>query len=173
CEALGLWTDDLAAEIGKGGGLAIVIQNDLAAHDPALARLLEKYARVLYLATNEDATSRLAGIVHPVTPHSEFDGSFTNFEGRVQLFRRSVTPRGDALTVMELLRRIAARLGVEFGWVNRNAIWAEMARAVPEFEGMSPSAIGDSGMLLASLRPRAAGTAGSAGESEPQAAERG
>jgi predicted molibdopterin-dependent oxidoreductase YjgC len=76
----------------------------------------------------------------------------------VQRFRKAAAPSGDALPVTELLRRIAEGLGGQYGWVNLNQIWSEMAGSVPEFEGMSPSAIGDDGMPIRSIRaPRVAG----------------
>ena len=59
---------------------------------------------------------------------------------------------GDAIPVMELLTRIAKGLGHEFGWVNLNQIWKEMAEAVPEFSGINPSTVGDQGIMIRSLR---------------------
>jgi NADH-quinone oxidoreductase subunit G len=159
CEILGLWTDDPRAELARGGKVAVLVQNRLVERDPAVAGLLGKFETVIVLATNLGATTAAAKIVHPITPHSECDGTFTNFEGRVQRFRKAMTPHGDALTVMELCRRIAAGLGKDFGWVNLNQIWKEMSAAVPEFEGMSPQALGDHGM-----NARSAGATGSAVE---------
>jgi NADH-quinone oxidoreductase subunit G len=160
CEILGLWTDDVRGELARGGKIAIVVQNDLVECDSSLAGLLGKFETVIVLATNLGATTAAAGIVHPVAPHSECDGTFTNFEGRVQRFRKAMTPRGDALAVMELCRRIAGGLGKEFGWVNLNQIWKEMAVSVPEFGGMSPQTIGDHGGIAGSAMAGPAGTKG-------------
>jgi NADH-quinone oxidoreductase subunit G len=158
CEILGLWTADPRAELAKGGSVAIVVQNDLVECDQTVAGLLDTFATVIVLATNVGATTAAAKIVLPVTPHSETDGTFTNFEGRVQRFRKAMTPHGDALAVMELCKRIAAGLGKEFGWVNLNQIWKEMAAEISEFAGMSPQTLGDQGMGA-----RSAGSAGTAG----------
>ncbi len=153
CEVLGLWSDDLTDELARGGKLVILVQNDLLDHAPELAPRLAGFETVVALATNHCKTTAAASIVLPVTPHSECDGTFTNFQGRVQRFRRAMTPRGDAMNVAETLRRVAAAMGREFGWVNLNEIWREMAAEVEELSGMSPEAIGDQGMLLRSLRP--------------------
>lgn len=147
CDIMGLWKDDLRAAIGFGGKLLIVIQNDIADHDPAATEILSRYDAVICFATNLGRTTLGATIVHPVTPHSECDGTFTNFAGRVQRFRRGTPARGDALTVAELCARIAAAMGrSDFGWVNLNQIWKEMAETIPAFSGISPEAIGDSGI---------------------------
>ncbi len=152
CEILGLPTGDPRSVLRGGGKVAILIQNDLLRHDPAAAELLRGFGTVIALATNLGPTTAAAGIVHPIAPHSESDGTFTTFEGRVQRFRKAMAPRGDALPVAELLQRIAAGLGAPFGWVNLNQIWKEMSETVPEFAGMSPAEIGDGGMPIRSLR---------------------
>jgi NADH-quinone oxidoreductase subunit G len=158
CEILGLWTDDVRSELSRGGATLVIVQNDLVDHDPGATELLARFETVICFATNLNETSARARLVHPVAPHSESDGTFTNFQGRVQRFRKGVTPHGDALSVMELWKRIASQLGVEFGWVSVNHVWKEMAETVPDFEGMSPSAIGDSGMLLKRSRGSAPAT---------------
>jgi predicted molibdopterin-dependent oxidoreductase YjgC len=139
----------------KGGRLLILIQNDILDHGPpGTADLLGKHETVVAFATNLTRTTERAAIVHPVTPHSESGGTFTNFQGRVQRFRKASPAKGDALTVMELLRRIAAGLGKDFGWTNLNHVWKDMSASVPDFAGMSPMTIGDLGMPIASARAR-------------------
>ncbi|MBD3163011.1 MAG: 2Fe-2S iron-sulfur cluster binding domain-containing protein [Candidatus Eisenbacteria bacterium] len=158
CEMLGIWTDDLGSELERGGPLAIVVQNDLAGPSPEAGKRLERFETVIALATNLDETTKRAALVHPVAPHPECDGTFVNFQGRVQRFRKAKPALGDALTVMELLRRIAAGLGTEFGWVNLNHVWKEMAVEVPELEGMSPTALGDHGLPIRSVREASGAT---------------
>jgi NADH-quinone oxidoreductase subunit G len=147
CDIMGIWKEDLRAALGSGGKVLLVIQNDLVDHDPAAAQILRLYESVICLSTNLGRTTEMAGIVHPVTPHSECDGTFTNFEGRVQRFRRGTPARGDAMTVAEVLARVASAMGKRgFGWVNLNQIWREMAESIPAFAGLSPEAIGDQGI---------------------------
>ncbi len=156
-QILSLWTEDLAAALREGGRLALIIQNDMVDHDPSIAALLEKFETVICLATETTETTARAGIVHPVTPHSEYDGTFTNFQGRVQRFRRAMPPRGDAMTVTELLRRISARMGTDLGLAGLNATWQEMGATIAEFEGINPGSLGDGGLLIRSGH-EAAGT---------------
>lgn len=156
CQVLGYVTGDPRPVLEAGGKLLLIVQNDVVDDGlPGAAELLDRFGTVIALATNVTKTTAKAAIVHPVTPHSECDGTFTNFQGRVQRFRRAVVPHGDALTVMELLRRVAAGLGKEFGWTNLNHVWKEMSSTVAEFAGMSPAEIGDQGMAIASARAEA------------------
>ena len=152
CELLSIWRDDLRTELRKGGRVALLIQSDVVDDDPGAAADLERFETVICLATNLTRTTAKAAIIHPVTPHSECEGTFTNFQGRVQRFRRAMPPKGEALTVMELLARIAERLGVTFGWVSMKQIWGEMTRSVSALEGIDPLALGDDGMTVRSLR---------------------
>ncbi len=152
CELMTLWRDDIRDELRKGGRVALLIQNDPADHDPQIASDLDRFGTVICLATNLTDTTAKASIVHPVTPHSECEGTFTNFQGRVQRFRRAMPARGEARTVTELLSLIAGRLGTEFGWASHGQIWKEMGSTYPEFAGITPSVLGDDGMLIRSLR---------------------
>ncbi len=150
---MGIWRDDLRAALENGGKVLVVIQNDLLDHDRATAGILKGFDSVICLATNLGRTTGAARIVHPVAPHSECDGTFTNFEGRVQRFRRGLPARGDALSVADLLPRIASAMGKrDFGWTNLNQIWREMAESVPAFAGLSPETIGELGVETGATR---------------------
>ena len=94
-------------------------------------------------------TSRAAGLALPVTPHSECDGTFVNFEPRLQRFKKAVTPRGDALWAPELLRRLAVAGGGGFGWPGFTASWRELAKNEPAFAGIDISQLPAAGARLA------------------------
>ena len=66
---------------------------------------------------------------------------------------------GYSLTVTELLGMISKRLGAELGWASQKQIWEEMGTTTPELAGITPSALGDVGMLIRSLREPAGATA--------------
>ena len=52
---------------------------------------------VVFQGTNANATSARAHLVLPSAAYVEREGTFTNFEGRVQRFRTAVAPLGEAL----------------------------------------------------------------------------
>jgi NADH-quinone oxidoreductase subunit G len=132
---------DPEPELAKGGQLLIVVEDDPLAHRPAWRAHFERFAHVMYLGTNECETSRASDLSLPLTPHSECDGTFLNFEDRIQRFRRGPWPRGDALWGPELLRRLAREAGASFGWAGMKELWNELDSVEPGFaqlEGERP-----------------------------------
>jgi NADH-quinone oxidoreductase subunit G len=142
---------DPEAELARGGDLLIVFEDDPLGERqrPRWAEHFRRFARVLYLGTNVNATSAAAALALPVTPHSECDGTFINFEPRLQRFRKGVTPRGDALWAPELLRRLAAAAGREFGWPSAAALWKDLAAREPAFAGIDYLKLPATGTALA------------------------
>ncbi|MFH1277673.1 MAG: 2Fe-2S iron-sulfur cluster-binding protein [Candidatus Eisenbacteria bacterium] len=130
-EALGLG-GDLVAALKGGPDTVMVIENDLAGDDPGAAELL-KGKTVIALATNRDATAGGAEIRIPVASYAESEGTFTNFEGRVQAFRPVIKEAGDSRPVFRILGGIAAKLGADLAWGSLAELRAEMERAVPAF----------------------------------------
>jgi len=55
-------------------------------------------------------------ILLPVAVYAEQDGSFTNFEGRVQRIHRAFPPAGDARVELDLLLDLAGRVGLKLGF---------------------------------------------------------
>lgn len=110
-EMLGLARDP-EPELRRGGALLVVVEDDPLdpRQRPQWREHFARFTNVLYLGSNAGETSRAAGLSLPVTPHSECDGTFVNFEGRVQRFRRAVRPMGDALWGPELFRRLHAAM---------------------------------------------------------------
>ncbi|MGH7275831.1 MAG: molybdopterin-dependent oxidoreductase [Candidatus Rokuibacteriota bacterium] len=103
---------------------------------------------VIYTGTNANATSERAHWVLPAAAWVERDGTFTNFEGRVQRFRPAVEPLGQALPEWDILGRLLGALGAPVG-ATRPARWfSELAAAVPAFAGLTYESIGDRGAML-------------------------
>ena len=146
-ELLGL-RQDPAAELAKGGELLIVIEDDPLATKPEWRAHFETFQHVLYLGTQECASSRTAHLALPVAPHSECEGTFVNFMGRVQRFKKAMTPEGDALWGPALLQLLAGEDG--FGWKSAPELWKELAVSESEFEGVDYAALGDRGTTVRS-----------------------
>jgi NADH-quinone oxidoreductase subunit G len=140
---------DLEAELKKGGDLLVLVEDDPLhpQQKPEWRELIRGWRKVLYLGTQENETSRAAHLAIPITPHSECDGTFINFQNRVQRFRRGVVPRGDALWGPECLRRIAAAAGVEFGWLNLNQLWRDLASREPRLADIDVTALAGFGRV--------------------------
>ena len=75
------------------------------------AAALGRIETVIFAGTNANATSAAAHWVLPAAAWVERDGTFTNFEGRVQRFRPAVEPLGEARPAWDLLGHILTALG--------------------------------------------------------------
>jgi NADH-quinone oxidoreductase subunit G len=95
----------------------VVFRWDLAVlyPDPAERAAFARLKNLVVIDTHE--RERLAGTTHvlPAAEFAEQDGSFTNFEGRVQHFGKAFEPLGEAQAEVELLLDLARRLGVKTG----------------------------------------------------------
>ncbi|MEU6809667.1 molybdopterin-dependent oxidoreductase [Streptomyces sp. NPDC046831] len=75
-------------------------------------------------------TAALADVVLPVTQWAEETGTTTSLEGRVLLRRRAITPPDGVRSDLEVLRDLAARLGVEKGFpADPEEVFEELRRA--------------------------------------------
>ena len=79
--------------------------------DPAVIANLRKAGTLI--VHSWDATHPLADaadILLPSTIHAEKEGTFTNLQGRVQRIHQAFPPKGQAVSDLEIFRRIGARL---------------------------------------------------------------
>ena len=81
------------------------------AKDPAVVANLRK-AKVLVVMSWEanHPLNDVADVLIPSTIHAEKEGTFTNLQGRVQRIHQAYPPKGQAVTDLELYRRIGALL---------------------------------------------------------------
>jgi len=93
-------------------------------------------------------TSELADIVLPSAAWVEREGTFTNFEGRVQRFRTAVDPFGSARPDWDVLGHVLATVTGEAAPVRAEQWFRRLAEAVPAFAGMTYRSIGDTGQVV-------------------------
>ncbi|MFJ4807953.1 molybdopterin oxidoreductase family protein [Streptomyces longwoodensis] len=100
---------------------------------PRAAHVEERIRSLDFLAVCDvvlSETAALADVVLPVTQWAEETGTTTNLEGRVLLRRRAVSPPGGVRSDLEVLHRLAARLGVEKGFpTDPEEVFEELRRA--------------------------------------------
>jgi NADH-quinone oxidoreductase subunit G len=103
---------------------------------------------LVFTGTNANRTSARAGLVLPAAAWVECDGTFTNFQGRVQRFRAAVETLGEARPVWAILGPLLAAQGAD-PQASRAAQWFRMlAAAVPAFGEMSYESIGEGGQEI-------------------------
>jgi NADH-quinone oxidoreductase subunit G len=140
-----------AARSGRLRCLWIFHHDLLVAGWPAgeVAEALGRVETVIFTGTNANATSARAHWVLPAAAWVEREGTFTNFEGRVQRFRTATEPLGASLAEWDLLGRVlAAGGGTPAG--GRAELWfRDLSRAVAAYAGLTYQSIGDTGEMVA------------------------
>jgi len=113
------------------------------------AEALGRVETVIFTGTNANATSDRAHWVLPAAAWVEREGTFTNFEGRVQRFRTAVEPLGGALPEWDLLGRVLAAVGHPTAATRAEHWFRDLARTVGAFADMTYQNVGDAGQMIA------------------------
>ena len=100
------------------------------------------------LIANANATSAYAHLTLPAAAYPEREGTYTNFQGRVQRFREAFPPLGQALADWEILGRVLQEARGVARPARAEDCFRELAAAVPAFAGLTYRAIGDAGQMI-------------------------
>jgi NADH-quinone oxidoreductase subunit G len=106
---------------------------------------------VVFQGPSANATSAGAHLVLPSAAYVEREGTFTNFQGRVQRFRTVVEPLGEAQADWAILGRVGRALGgadPAFSAGRAEQVFAGLAGQVPAFSGMSYRGLRDAGQAV-------------------------
>jgi formate dehydrogenase alpha subunit len=118
----------------------IVFGEDIAQTDPDSGHVRAAIDACELVVSQEiflSETASLADVVLPAASFLEKDGTFTNFDRRVQRVRPALDPPGEARPDFEIIRALAAALGTDLGCPTPAAAFAEMASLTPTFSGIS------------------------------------
>ncbi len=160
-ELLGLSTDNTEVkdhasllEAAEAGDLSALI---IVAHDPVgLPAVYGKnwsdvFAKVpfkVFIGTTTNETSRAADVVLPLAAFAEYEGSVTNFAGRVQRLGRAFDPLGDSLAGWDLLARLGNTLGGDYVFGSAEEVFDELTSKEDKFAGLSYGKIGELGVKV-------------------------
>lgn len=138
---------DLAAgcESGKIEGLILFGQDILTLYPAFKEKTFSKLKWTVYIGTNQNVTSQFSNYVLPSATHFEKDGTFTNFEGRVQRFAKGLEPLGEAKPEFKILVFLARQLGIHLHYDRAEEIFNEMGQKSEAFKGLSYASIGLAG----------------------------
>lgn len=133
-------------EQGKAEGLIIFGQDLLSLHGPHLAQTsLSKLSWTVFIGSNHNLMSEYATYVLPSATYAEKEGTFTNFEGRIQKFNKVFLPMGEALPEWKILIDLAAKLKIHFPHDNAEDLFHEMALLLAPFKDLNYGKIGNGG----------------------------
>jgi NADH-quinone oxidoreductase subunit G len=108
---------------------------------------LDRVDTVIWSGTNAGGTGALAHLVLPAAAWVEREGTFTNFEGRVQRFRTAVEPFGASRPDWDILGSVLVAATGQAAPARAGQWFQRLADSVPAFAGLDYGSIGDTGRL--------------------------
>lgn len=109
---------------------------------------LNRVETVIFQGTNKTEFLQFASYVLSAATYAEKEGTFTNFQGRVQRIFPAVAPLGPSRPSLEILRDLGRALGVEIPSANAAVVFNELSLQIPEFSGLDYGTIGLTGRLI-------------------------
>jgi NADH-quinone oxidoreductase subunit G len=132
----------------KGETQALVLQGPELLRLAEAAEALSKVPFVVVMATHEGPELDLCHAVLPAAMWAEYEGSFTNFERRVQRFRRAFVPLGDARARWELTAGLLRRLGQSLAAASAREVFGQLAAETRDYAGLDFKKLGSQGVAL-------------------------
>ena len=129
------------AERGNLKALYILGENPVRSL-PQPERVREALSRVEFLVAQDilaNETTQIADVVLPGAAFNEKAGSFTNMEGRIQIFEPGVPPPGDAKPDWQVLDLLAAKLGHPRTYGSVEKIRREISEDIPLYATLGES----------------------------------
>jgi NADH-quinone oxidoreductase subunit G len=152
CLDQGAGRDGVAAILDacrKGAVKALVLQGPELLRVPEAVDAVAKVPFVAVMATHEGPELDRATVVLPAALWAEVEGTFTNFERRVQRLRAAVPVPGEAQPRWEMAAGLLRRLGRPLGAATARELFALLAKATPGYASLDYRAIGALGRALA------------------------
>jgi NADH-quinone oxidoreductase subunit G len=173
----GLGFDGILKAIEEGKIKSLYVIEDNIAAQANVAEALSKLDFLVVHSSNENDTTRLADVVLPSSTYAEKNGTFTNFQGRVQRIRPAVATleqdraldgfsmsrldkfmspndrwgrpnRRDARPTWRIIVSVANAMGGKFRYNMVEDVFKELASVVPAFKGLTYQKIGNQGAML-------------------------
>ncbi len=153
-----------------------VLDDDIAA-DPLVAQALSKLELLVVHSHIENATTQYADVLLPASTFAEKNGTFTNFQGRVQRIRPSVATieqdraldgfamsrldkfgsqfdrwskgaKRDARPSWKIITGLASLMGTKYRYNTAEDVFNDIASSIESYRGMNYTRLGNKGLLL-------------------------
>jgi len=125
------------AREGKIKGMYIVGENPVLSF-PQLTLIGQTLASLDFLVVQDmflTETAKLATVVFPAASFAEKEGTFTNFEGRVQKLRKAFEPTGDSLPDWDIILKLASRMNYPMTYSSPQQAMDEVEEVVAMYQG--------------------------------------
>jgi formate dehydrogenase alpha subunit len=138
---------------GKIKGMLIVGENPVSSLPcPSLVR--EAFSSLEFLAASDlfpTETVKSASVVLPAASFAEKEGTFTNFEGRVQHLGKAIEPVGHSLPDWQIIIQLADRMGYTMPYTSPQEVMDEIKELVPLYRHLGYSSFSNQDADLADL----------------------
>ena len=127
------------AELGKIKGMLIMGENPVSGfpHPSLIKKSLESLEFLVVADMFLTETAKLATVVLPAASFAEKEGTFTNFEGRVQQVRQAIKPIGDSLPDWRIILQLADRMGHPMPYSSPEQVMDEIKELVPLYQHLA------------------------------------
>lgn len=103
---------------------------------------------VVYVGTNQNETAEMATHVLAAATYAEQEGTFTNYQGRVQRIFPAFQPLKQSRPTIEILRDLGKLLGAEVSSAQASDVFNELRSRILAFSKMDYGSIGLHGQLV-------------------------
>jgi predicted molibdopterin-dependent oxidoreductase YjgC len=151
CLDLGLGRSGVGEIVGacrSGAVTTLLLQGPELLRLPEAAAVLARVPFIAVMATHEGPELDLAHAVLPAALWAEVDGTFTNYQRRVQRIKRAVPAPGDVRPRWELAAGLLRRLGASLGATAAREVFILLAKTAPDYADLDYSAVGATGRAL-------------------------
>jgi predicted molibdopterin-dependent oxidoreductase YjgC len=115
----------------------LVRRRDDEEKEARLAELISALDYSVVLAAHKAEWQSRASVVLPVAAWSEEEGTYTNYQGRVQLAGKAVELGGDVLPVWEVFAMLLHVSGADSRWMSPDDVFDTIAESEPAFRGIT------------------------------------
>lgn len=161
----GISREEMFRQVGEGKFKVLVFFQDLIHSVPPadLVGFESKGAEfIIVLASNTSPFTELADLVLPVSPWTEDNGTWVNWQGRVQWVTPVLPPIGYSRNTAEVLAMLGDMMGIDVSDGESTATFDRLAREVKEFSGLSHENLKEYGAALNGAALNGAATNGTA-----------
>jgi NADH-quinone oxidoreductase subunit G len=169
--------ENILKRIKEGTIKALYVLEDNIAADTKIADVLSNLELLIVHSSVKNETTSRADVVFSSSTFAEKNGTYTNFQGRIQRVRPAVAMieqerafdgmamsrwdkfaalndswgkglKRDARSSWRIVAAVASALGSKMKYSTAEDVFEEMTERLPVFKGLSYSKIGNSGVLL-------------------------